>query len=263
MNTLIGLSVHDFAPLFRGPSYVFKQLGATGVGCIELVIGFKSRWCISRYVYLSRLYRMPILSVHQPIWSSLGIWFDKRSFWIAKRLGAKSITCHPIPRVSMESPRMQKYLQKLAAMQAQTGVRVLLENMPLHYNHRLLRTLFPLAGDASNIHAIIQAADKHNLGITIDTDHLQLEEFHNAPWFKDALPLVGNIHMSSFSKTKSHLPLDRGVFSAKKCFGHLETVRYAGQLTLEINFPHAITARQYDFLAIKRSVDILREQNGR
>ena len=255
----ISSSITDFAPLFLDLEYMFKGLKETGVNGVELVIGLKSRWSVDKIKHLSQKYNLPVTSIHQPIWSGLGVYFDEGFFDIAKQLGAKKVVCHPLPRYSLHDKSMEDYLQRLAHMQEVVGVEVLLENLPSQYGMKPITYFFPLKEYIDDLQRLQKATQKYNLKLTLDIDHLHNPRPHKEPWFNDVLPSIGNIHLSSFTKTQQHLPLYMGEFQAKEFIEYLTTKKYQGQLTFEIYYPKSINAFGYDFATIKKSVDLLRK----
>lgn len=259
-NTMpITVSIGDFSPLLRGPRFLFEGLQGTGVDGVELWVGVKSRWSVKRFQKLSKQYGIPIISLHQPLWAMTGVYFDEGFFTLAQKLKVKHITCHPLPGVSLNDKRMHRYFERLSAVQARIGIPILIENLPQTYRNGLLHRFFPPAQDTSDAHAVSEAARQFGLGITLDTDHVHLPDPHNQPWFASILPRVGNIHLSSFEGERRHLPPYMGVLEAKEFIRYLQTQDYARALTLEIGWPKSITLRNYDFQAVARSVDFLRD----
>lgn len=250
-------SIDDFSPLFRGPEYLFRGLASCGVDGVEVVLGFKSRWSIDKYLELSKKYKLPIVSAHQPLWSGLGIYFDWNFIEAAKKLGARQVVCHPLPKISLHDSRSQAYFKKLSDLQESSGVKVLIENLPQKYDNRLLNFFFPPKQHPSNIDDLRQIAKTFGFGLTLDIDHLQLSAPHEAPWFSAALSNVGNIHLSSFGNDKRHLPIYMGELRTVEFIEYLKQSHYRGQLTFEIKYPRAITGFTYDFKAIKKSVESL------
>lgn len=254
----INTSINDFAPLLRGPEFLFRGLQFAGVDGIELGVGFKSRWSIKQYQTLAKKYNLPIVSLHQPLWSGLGLYFDEDSFAIAKQLGVKQVVCHPLPKTSFQSSQMRTYLKKLSDMQEKFGIEILLENLPKEYNHKVLNHFFPPARDTGDIMAVYTAAKEFGFKITLDIDHLRISSPHKEEWFKTMLPLIGNIHLSSFDKKKKHMPLYVGMFQTQEFIHYLNQHNYIGLLTLEISAPSAITLTNYDFSSITKSVALIK-----
>lgn len=254
----VNVSIHDFAPLFRGHEYLFQRLKDTGVDGIELAIGIKSRWSAAQYMALSKTYDLPIVSLHQPVWAWLDLYFDEGFFDIAKELDVQYVTCHPLPKIAFHSKRMRAYFKRLADIQQRTGLKILIENMPEKYNHKLLSSLFPQDVSTRDIMSLHDVITEFGLHMTLDIDHLQSHTPHTESYFKTIYPNIRNIHLSSFDETKRHLPLHLGNFDAAAFIKHLKKVKYDGLLTFEINYPGLITLFDYDFTAIQTSVEIVK-----
>lgn len=254
----INVSVGDFSPLLRHPDYLFSGLQQTGVGGIELWLGVKSRWTPNYYASLSKKYQLPIISVHQPLWAMTGKYFDDGFFTTAKQLGVQAITCHPLPGYYLGSSQMNKYFAKLAQLQTQTGIQVLIENMPPRSRSKILQLAEQREKIAAPITQVYTHATPYGLGVTLDTDHVRVAKPHQEPWFTTVLPAVRNIHLSSFTSDKQHQPLDTGHLDTAGFLHHLKQSHYNGLITLEVSAPKAITLFQYDFDRIARSVELAR-----
>ncbi len=254
----VNVSIHDFSPLFRGHAYLFKRLKATGVDGIELSVGVKSRWSAAQYIALSKKYDLPIVSLHQPVWAWLDLYFDEGFFAIARDLDVKYVTCHPLPKIGFHSRRMRAYFKRLVEIQERTGITILIENMPEKYNHKLLSLFFPQEASTRDILSLHDVISEFGLQMTLDIDHLQSHTPHKEPYFETMYPDIRNIHLSSFDETKRHMPLHLGDFDAAAFIKHLKKVHYNGLLTFEINYPGLITLRNYDFEAVRKSVEIVK-----
>lgn len=254
----INASINDFPFLWSTEKY-FRELQNSGIDGIELVIGVKTRWHVKKLHYLSHKYSLPVASIHQPIWSGLGVYFDTGFVNIAKELDVKSIVCHPLPKLSLESKRMQQYLQKLSRLQKEFAVQIMLENLPVSYSLSLVNKMFRANSTTTNITDIFHAAQQYNLQVTCDISHLHLTNLHTYTGLAAMLPRIGNIHLSSFTNQQSHLPLDMGDFETKQFILWLKSHGYHGLLTLEIYYPKLLALNTYDSDAIRRSVAIIRE----
>lgn len=254
----VSVSIGDFSPLLRGPTYLFRGLQGTGIQGIELWVGLKSRWTIGYYRRLAQKYGVPIVSLHQPLWAMTGMYFDEGFFELAQKLGVRHVTCHPLPGISLQDRRMRVYFRRLAAAQKRTGVTILIENLPQVYRNGLLHHFFPPTSDAGDMSRIHEAASEFGLGITLDTDHVHLPKPHKQTWFDATLPKVGNIHLSSFDGDRRHVPLYMGDLQAVEFIHYLQKQNYTGSITLEVAWPKSITMWDYDFEAIRKSVELLR-----
>lgn len=242
----VSISITDFSPLFFDLEYLFKRLKTTGIDGVELVLGVKSRWNAKRLIELSQKYAVPVISLHQPPWSGLGIWFDEGFLELAKTFGVTKITCHPLSGISFDHPYMQRYLQRLVDLQEKKGVEILLENLPQKW--------FGLTADTHEIEVLLATVKEFGLKITLDIDHLRLASPHKAVWFSEVLPYIGNIHLSSFTPRYKHMPLYLGDLQTKAFIQALYKVKYSGLLTLELQYPGLVTFFNYDFDMVKKSV---------
>lgn len=254
----VSVAINDFAPLLRRPDFLFAGLKKARADGIELGLGFKSRWSSAHFAALADKYGLPIVSMHQPLWSGLGLYFDEGAFRMARHMGVKYMVCHPLPRAGWRHPRMRRYLSRLADMQEKTGVRILLENMPPEYDNALLGRLFPVDRHTGDLLALYGAAQEFGLQMALDTDHAGSGTPHQEQWFRKVLPQIGGIHLSSFHGGNRHLPLGEGELRAAEFVRHLRRVGYNGLLTLEVNSPKAITLLEYDFSAIQKSIELIK-----
>ncbi len=254
----VNVSIGDFSPLLRSPEYLFHTLQQTGVDGVELWIGVKSRWAPAYYQRLSRKYNLPITSVHQPLWSMVGWYFDEGFFATAQRLGVQYVTCHPLPYIALRDERMQRYFDRLMCIQEKTGLRILIENMPQEYRNKLLNRTAPLDSQTTDVSEVCRAAVARGLGLTLDTDHVHVVEPQKQVWFNEVFPAIENIHLSNFDGNRRHQPLDKGLLNVSKFIEGLAQRQYSGLITLEISAPKSVTMFRYDANDIKHSVQLVR-----
>jgi sugar phosphate isomerase/epimerase len=255
----ISNSVTDFSPLFLDLEYLFKRLKMTGVDGIELVIGIKSRWNPKRVKYLSQKYDLPIVSIHQPVWSGLGgIFFDEGFVDLASKFGAKAVTFHPLSSISFTHPRMKAYLERLALLREKKNIEVLLENLPLSYEPKILNRFIRPITETINVEEVCRITRAYGIKMTLDIDHLAEPAPHKQAWFHNVLPNVGNIHLSSFTSQKNHLPLYLGNFQTKDFINALYKANYTGLVTFEFHYPGLLTLFNYNFEMVKKSVALVK-----
>lgn len=154
---------------------------------------------------------------------------------------------------------MRNYLKKLSQIQQQRGVEILIENLPEVYNQKLVNYFFPPDVDSGDILSLYEAVSEYDLKMTLDIDHLRTAAPHKEKWFKKVLPKIGNIHLSSFDTKRKHLPLYLGSFRSKEFINYLRKEKYNGLLTFEIDYPGLFTFFDYDFDAIKKSVEMIKK----
>jgi len=256
MRISINSSISDF-PVFSRLENCFAMLKDAGVDGVELNMGIKSRWTFASVNNLSQKYNLPIQSIHQPLWSGLRIAFDEKFVLQAQTHGITKIVFHPLCFLNIRSKKMRKYFKRLSLMQEKYGINVMLETMP--YN-KSLKSIDYWAMEKSNsdLENIFQVAEEFNFQITYDTSHSKLEQPQSDAAFKKIFPKIANIHLSSFHGIKEHLPLYMGDFDTKGFLTFLLNKKYSGLVTLEILYPKLFPLRKYDFLAIKKSVQFIR-----
>jgi sugar phosphate isomerase/epimerase len=186
-----------------------------------------------------------------------GVYFDEGFFTHAQKLGVQHVTCHPLPNAPLKSKRMRAYFKRLATIQERTGIPILIENLPQTYRSGLLHHFFPPTSDANDMVQLHEITSEFGLGITLDTDHLHVPKPHKQAWFSKVLPQVENIHLSSFDKDTRHLPLYMGDLRTVEFTHYLQKKNYTGSITLEVSWPKSITMWNYDFDAIRKSLDLL------
>lgn len=255
----VSVSVTD-SPIFSSLNYIFAGLKDAGADGVEIVPGFKSRWSFKKLRELSDRHDLPITSVHQPPWSVGGLWFDEGFIAGAKDIEIKTFVFHPPANCSFSDERMLKFLRRLADLQDKYGVSTLLENMPWAVRPALLRKFLPFHSDTTNPSKVAKAAEAFGLGITFDTSHAFIPDPHNQKWFPEIYPLLRNIHLSSFEEGRDHLPLDMGDLNSTEFIKELNKRGYQGQITLEVFYPKKLSLSGYDFNAIKRSVQLVKEE---
>ncbi len=254
----VSVSVTD-SPLFVSLDYMYSGLKEAGADGVELVPGFKSRWNFTKVKELSAHYNLPITSVHQPLWGIAGVWFDEGCIAAAKRIGINTFVFHPLARCAFSDERMVTYLKRLADLQKKYSVDILLENMPLGVRAKILKRYLPYHSDATNPRKVLKAVQDFGLGITFDTSHTSSSRPQKESWFAEIFPNIKNIHLSSFTRHKDHLPLDMGDFKTTEFIEELKQRNYSGLITLEVYYPSKVRLRKYDFEGIKRSVELIKK----
>jgi sugar phosphate isomerase/epimerase len=257
MKNKILVSIADF-PLFRSLEYNFSEIAKTKADGIELVHGIKSHWPFKKIINLTKKYNLPVLSVHQPLWSGYGV-PDFSFVKFAKNLDVKKIVIHPLSSESLNSIKMQKYLRNLAKIQKENGLEMLLENLPVREQAPLVDKFFPGHKDALDPLLILKAAKQYGFKMTLDTAHLEDKDLYKREWLKDVLENTGNIHLSNFSYDKPHYPLDIGVMNYKGFLGKLKEYNYKEPITLEIYYPKMTPLRNYDYSGVKKSIEIIKK----
>ncbi|MBI2039501.1 sugar phosphate isomerase/epimerase [Candidatus Microgenomates bacterium] len=254
----VSSSITDL-PVFISLPDLFAGLKDAGAGGVEITPGFKSRWSFSKLKDVSDKFGLPITSVHQPPWSIAGFWFDEGFISEAHKVGVDNFVFHPPAGVSFESEKMSQFLQRLSDLQEKYGIYALLENMPWAVRPPLLRKYLPFPQDTTEPEKVAKTAKSFGLGMTFDTSHAFVANPQDQAWFSEIFPTIRNIHLSSFKENRDHLPLDMGDLNTVEFVSSLKEKDYAGLVTLEIYYPKKISYRNYDFDAIKRSVQLVKD----
>ncbi len=256
----VSVSIHDFSPLLRDLEYLYRGMKEAGADSLELLVGVKSRFRLKKIQQLSQKYDLPVLTLHQPIWSGLGWWLDEGFVALGAELGAKAIVLHPLVGVELESPAMDKYLSKFSVWQEKYGLTFCLENMPEEASSPFFKTFLPLAPSQADLRLLARTAARYGFKTTYDASHTMYSRPHERSDFLDIFPTIGNIHISSFRPGVEHLPLDMGELQAESFINFLKTQQYGGILTLELFYPSMLTAFKYDFGAIARSIKLVKKR---
>lgn len=253
----INITISDF-PIFRNLDYSFKIAKESGADGVELVSGFKCHRPFKSVKELSQKYNLPVFSIHMPIWTGINIFPDFSFFKLAKELKTKYIVLHPLPHLNLDDVKSLQFFRKIHNYSKKYKVKVLLENLPNNYQIKIVDKYFPAGKDANNLSKILKIAEKYDFGITFDTTHLELEKPQEEEWFKKVLPKIKNIHLSSFTENKFHLPLYMGNFKTKDFIDFLIKNSYDGLITLEIFHPRLITFTRLNLKSFKESIGVLK-----
>lgn len=255
----VSLSLITDVPVFSQVEAIFKKCKEIGVDEIELVLGIKTRLEFARISYLSEKYNLPIASIHQPPWSGVGIYFDEAFAEFAKKLGVRYITFHPLAFYSFDSKKGKAYLERLARLQEKYNVTIMLENMENEFMYKKLH-------DGTQEHVLHhledlnRIADTYGFLVTYDVSHAEYQNPGKTKIFQKLLPKIGNIHASSFSATRHHLPLTEGLLDTKSFVTYLAKEKYKGLFTLEVRptLKKMVTS-SYDFDEIADSIALVKK----
>lgn len=254
----ISASITDF-PIFSRIETFFREFKNAGCDGVELVVGFKSRWQMDTIWEFSRKYNLPITSIHQPPWSGMGLYLDEGFVKEVVKRGSKNIVFHTMTYPRIDSKSMTGYFEHLARLQDKYQISVLLENGDDKKSSTIFDYIAPNKSEDADIEQIFAIAQKYNFQMTYDTSHAKYKKPHEEKSFQKALHRIGNIHLSSFTDMRQHLPLDMGDLDTKGFLKFLKNKKYRGLLTLEVYYPNLLTFINYDFSAIQRSVKIVKK----
>lgn len=254
----INASLTDF-PVYVSLETFFKEFKQTGIDGLEIVGGYKNRWSFDKLFFLAKEYDLPIRSFHQPIWSGIGAYFDEDFFKNIAKRNVQYVTFHPLAFHSFEDFQMKKYFSRMAQIQEEYGIHMLLENMPDDLGYRKLFQSYKNKKIHQHLEKIYELGHEYGFLFTFDISHAELVDPTREQAFIQMFPSIAAIHLSSFTTEKHHLPLTQGDFQLSPLLTFLKKKRYKGELTLEVN--ENIFRRvflPYDFESIKDSVDYFR-----
>src|SRR5260221_6813982 len=259
MNIKVNASISDF-PIFIPLETFFKEYKKAGVDGVEIVGGYKSRWSMKTILSYAKKYQLPVMSIHQPLWSGINVYFDEKFFANLARREIKKITFHPLTLLPFSSPTMQKYFNRLASLQEKYDITVCLENMPDdRYYHKLYN--YPNNKFLSHLEDMYNIAQAYGFSLTYDVSHAELAAPQKEKAFNKIFSTIANIHLSSFNNVKHHLPVYAGNLDTDGFIEFLLKKQYKGLITLELNrsFFLSIIA-PYNFSGMAKSVAYIKEK---
>lgn len=163
---------------------------------------------------------------------------------IAQTLEADYFICHP-GRFPPEYPRMlrrralmnmTRLLQTIVQQSSNTGVKVLLENLPKEYTT-------PFASTPEELKEI-----SSNLGIRIALDLGHANTIGDPQQFIDALSeVIEVIHIhDNHGELDEHLQIGRGTLRVRGCIASLSRIKYEGALILQVrNIPGLLNSIRF------------------
>ncbi len=226
---------------------------------LEVVVGWKTRFYLSKLVRLSKRYNVPILSIHQPAWSIAGFWQDEKALYFAKKFDAKFVA-HPLANQHLNSDKSKAYYKWLVEMGKKYEVDILIENMTNVY--QLMPMLHYVSkkhhDSATDLEYFDTLCKKYHFGFTLDISHLMEPEPHKADGYAEISPFLRNIHLSDYTKKKEHMGLGDGDLNYHSFLTYLKETKYDGLINLEL-CPRILNAREKYYRDIAKSVKIVRE----
>ncbi|MDO8658326.1 MAG: TIM barrel protein [Candidatus Levybacteria bacterium] len=256
MNPKLSLSIADL-PLGIGWEDLFSLAKNFNLDGIEVVLGYKTLLKFENILKLSLKYNIPILTVHEPGWSTFGFFNYEGSFKTAKEVGA-SYNAHPKMLQPVCSEKSKKYFRWLSEMSRKYNVEVLLENLPPVFGFDILDAFLKADKTNADLKEIKNVCKEYNFNITLDTSHLQAAIPQEAAGFEESWPFIKNIHLSSFNKTRQHLSLTKGFLDINKFLDYLKLKNYGGSITIELTVKLFYPRQQY-FKEIEESVEIIKK----
>jgi sugar phosphate isomerase/epimerase len=224
---------------------IARELGFDGV---ELVAGPEFMRYGPGYVkQLAEDYGVPLLSFHPPLFN-LPAWRYPAGDHVAKivrsayALGCPVATVHTLKWAPLTAPRARRYLLALDAAPAAThgAVTVLVETS--QYNTRPQPPRRPGRHEMDDVSRLVAFAERHHLGITLDTAHAGASGEDLLATYEVVRPRLRNIHFSDVlpgrRKMRTHLRPGQGMLPTPAFLRALARDGYTGLLTLEVAPQH-------------------------
>lgn len=262
-----------------GLSRVFQLAAEAGYDGIEVLVD--QRWDTRHPAYLRRLsadYDLPIVAVHNPFVVHVPDWPDdqlgrlRETVGLAQAVGAPLVVVHlpfrfPIitghlhahrPRrffLPLPLPRREPYYHflhdgQLAALEAEQGIVVAVENMPS-------KRFLGLTYSPYRFNSRAELARFPHL--TLDTTHLGTWGIDPAAFYEHLRDRVAHVHLSNFDGREHRSPPD-GALALEKLLRLLARDGYRGAVTVECG-PAALDACDEDACldALRRALAFCRE----
>jgi sugar phosphate isomerase/epimerase len=247
----------------------FELAKEAGFDGIEIMCD--DRWATRDPLYLNRLmetFDLPILVCHTPFGSQVPGWGHApdpvgmiyRTLELAGYVGARSIVVHVprrigwvnvrfngqggwrLPWLGMDGVIKQWIERELKRVQAQTPIRIGLENLPA-------RQLLGLTIDPTWWNEVASWSRVHDW-LTLDTTHWATKRVDPLDAYQAAGGRVCHIHLSNYDGREHRLP-QAGMLDLGKFLRHLAADDYGGTIALELH-PDALFFT--DDLALRRSL---------
>jgi sugar phosphate isomerase/epimerase len=241
----VGLSTASVWPLKAGTAFeLAAELGYDGV---EVMV-----WAdpvsqdVTALRRLSRRTGVPVLSVHSPsllitqrIWSPDPVVRLRMSVDAAHELGARTVVVHPPFR--WQRRYGDAFGDLVAELEESSGLEIAVENM--------FKVRPPGGSKNSRVSAFRPSIDPTDVGFR----HYTLDLSHTAAAEMDALALaqrmgegLTHVHLADGTGVPrdEHLVPGRGGQPCAELLEKLVSSGFAGQIVLEINTRHAVTAAQ-------------------
>ncbi len=264
-----------------GTARVFELAAQAGYDGTEVLVD--ERWDTRQPAYLRRLsadYGLPIVALHSPFVDRVSGWPDdqlgrlRHTLALAQEVGASTVVTHlpfrlhfmviswqdsrprclsfPLPFVHRE-PYRDFLHNGLAALEADTGITVAVENMPVRrlFGIRVSRYWFDTPAKLAGL------------------PHLTLDTTHLGTWGLDPLAVyerlrerVAHVHLSNFDGKEHRSPPD-GRLPLAELLCRMARDGYQGIVTVEAS-PDALNAADETqcLAALRRALAFCREHLG-
>jgi sugar phosphate isomerase/epimerase len=241
----VGLSTASVWPLKAGTAFeLAAELGYDGVEVMVWADAVSQD--VTALRRLSRRTGVPVLSVHSPsllitqrIWSPDPAVRLRMSVDAALELGARTVVVHPPFR--WQRRYGDSFGDLVAELEESSGIEIAVENM--------FKVRPPGGAKNSRVSAFRPSIDPTDVGFR----HYTLDLSHTAAAEMDALALaqrmgegLTHVHLADGTGVPKdeHLVPGRGGQPCAELLEKLVSSGFAGQIVLEINTRHAVTAAQ-------------------
>lgn len=281
---MIPLALSSGSLYSYGLPRVWELAAETGFDAVEILVD--ERWDTRQAAYLRRLAGLagglPIAAIHSPFmphlpgWPADAVGRLQHSAALAREVGAGVVVAHlplrirgvrveffgvragralvPLPLPMPDEKSYRRFLlSDLPALEAETGVVVALENMPVK---RLL-------GRPVDIYSL------NRLEVWAGLPHLTMDTTHLGTWGYDPLTVyermkdrLAHVHLSNFDGREHRLPPD-GRLALDQLLRRLATDGYGGAVSVEVG-PEVVEAEDEDRVRahLRRAVAFCREHLG-
>lgn len=254
VNICLSVPIYSYFSLDELFSFA-KQAGFDGV---EYLASLKD-WVKKpqHIVDLSEKYNVPVLSIHQPIWSI----FYSPSFLIPHMVSL----AQDFPSVKITNQHLSAFLNPLGsningAMQfiesaKEKNIQVSYESNPGRF---YLSKRYPKA--TYEFTAFEEYAKQHSLPMTMDTSHIANVGGDIVAFFRRNHKQIKLIHLSDYKDGIEHLPLGTGKLPLKEFLQEIKKAKWNGQITFEIGTIKHFKTKKEKFAALQSSLDFVRKQ---
>ena len=210
---------------------VARDLKTDGV---EILPGFRTFPHLKKLKELISKYNVDILSVHQPLYTGFGVISEEIAIGLAHYFQAKYVM-HPFSKYALNSIEAENYFYYMQKLLRRYNVKGFLENMPFTYSLPLVSQIQKRPHlSNTNLSALRKTCNEYGFGMTFDTTHCMQSDLTTVAGLQEALPLIGNIHLSDYSG-RQHLPLGNGKVDIGKFLTFLRKNNYSELVTLELS----------------------------
>jgi sugar phosphate isomerase/epimerase len=265
-----------------GTARVFDLAVQAGYDGVEIIVDH--RWDTRQPAYLRRLsadYGLPIVAVHSPFVDEISGWPDdqlgrlERTVALAQEIGVSMVVTHlpfrfyavvgqwhayqprrfllplPVPR---REPYYHLLRNGLEAFEAEAGVTIAVENMPL-------KRFLGLGIDGYWFNSPAELSRFHH--VTLDTTHLGTWGLDPLAVYEQLRERVVHVHLSNFDGREHRSPPD-GRLSLAELLHRLARDGYRGVVTVETS-PEALDAEDEAkcLAALRRALAFCREHIDR